>query len=262
MKILIVDDEMPARKQVESLLKEYGKEPYEIQEAKSGAEALEKLNTGNFDVVFLDIQLQDLTGLQVAREMVRKKLQTKIVFVTAFDQYAIEAFDYFAVSYLLKPMEEERFQRTLKKIEEEGISKDQTQGKPENPLASVEAMLQKHLEEDHRMQKITLEKEDRLYVFNPSEIIFIETEGRNTKVTTAKGVFSSNQSLRDWEMQLPEHLFFRSHRSFLVNMEEIEEVIYWFNHALQLKMRGIDHSKVPISRSNTKAFKKRMGMHD
>ncbi len=262
MKILIVDDEMPARKQVASLLKEYSRNPHEIQEAGSGEEALEKLNTGYFDVVFLDIQLQDLTGLDVAREMLEKKLHTKIVFVTAFDQYAVEAFDYAAVSYLLKPLEEERFEKTLEKLEAEEPSEEGKTGKGESALASVEALLQKHLEEDHRIQKITLEKEDRLYVFDPSEIAFIETEGRNTKVTTIKGVFLSNLSLREWETQLPENLFFRSHRSFLVNLEEIEEVIYWFNHALQLKMRGIEEAKVPISRSNTKAFKKRMGIHN
>lgn len=263
MKILIVDDEMPARKQVENLLKEYSKGIPEIQEARSGEEALEKLKAESFDAVFLDIHLQDLTGLEVAREMVQNKLPTKIVFVTAFDQYAIEAFDCFAVNYLLKPLEEERFQRTLQRIEAElGSEGKRLKGKPHNPLASVEALLQKHLEKEHRAQKITLEKEDRLYVFDPLEILFIETEERSTKVTTAKGEFFSSQSLRDWESQLPEELFFRSHRSFLVNLEEIEEVIYWFNHALQLKIRGIDHTKVPISRTNTKAFKKRMGIQN
>ncbi|NBG87148.1 LytR/AlgR family response regulator transcription factor [Isachenkonia alkalipeptolytica] len=260
MEILIVDDEMPARKQLRALLQDYNSIELSIEEAKSGEEALNFLKGRTFDVVFLDIQLQDMTGLEIAEEMVLRKYPSKIVFVTAFDEYALKAFDYAAVDYLLKPIDDQRFEKTLLRIEKEYREK----GKKalENPISSVQRLLKEHLQEKHQSKKLTLEREDRLYVLDIEEVIYIETEEGNTKVVTSKGDFSSNFTLTEWETKLPDPPFFRIHRSFLVNLEKIEEVVYWFNNSLQIKVKERPDNLIPVSRSRSKSFKKKMNIQN
>ncbi len=260
MEILIVDDEMPARKQLRSLLEEFKNMNIQVQEAKSGEEALGFLTKKAFDAVFLDIQLQDMTGLEIAEEMVSKEISTKIIFVTAYDEYALKAFDYAAVDYLLKPIEEQRFKKTLLRIEKEHHEKEKKTG--ENPLTSVERMLKEHLIQEHRSKKLTLERADRLYVMDVQDVIYVETEEGNTKVVTGKGDFSSSLTLTEWEAKLPSPPFFRTHRSFLVNLEKIEEVVSWFNNSLQIKMQERGELLIPVSRSKTKDFKKRMNIQN
>lgn len=260
MRILIVDDEMPARKQLRALIEEFKKSPVDMVEANSGEEALNKLNREVFDVVFLDIQLQDMTGLEIAEEMVARGYRSKIVFVTAYNQYALKAFDYAAVDYLLKPIEDQRFEKTLRRLEKEQI---RTREKEiESPLSTVEQLLKEHLKTEHQPKKITLERDDRLYVVDMSEIIYIETDERCTKVVTEKGDFLSNLTLTDWEEKLWDPPFFRAHRSYLVNLEKIQEVVYWFNNSLQIKMEEHPDQLIPVSRSKTKSFKERMDIQN
>ncbi len=263
MEVLIVDDEMPARKQLRSLIEEFKNTEMGIREAKSGEEALDYLTREVFDVVFLDIQLQDMTGLEIAEEMGLRKVSTKIVFVTAYDEYALKAFDYAAVDYLLKPIEDQRFEKTLQRIEEEYHAR-QAKGRElvDNPLSSVERLLKEHLMAEHQSQKLTLEREDRLYVMDVQDVIYVETEEGNTKVVTNKGDFSSNLTLTEWEDKLPEPPFFRTHRSFLVNLEKVEEVVSWFNNSLQVKMKDRGDHLIPVSRSKTKNFKKKMNIQN
>lgn len=260
MKILIVDDEMPARKQLQALLEEFHTTKPEIQEARSGEEALRFLIGEDFDAVFLDIQLQDMTGLEIAEEMVSRRISTKIVFVTAYDQHALKAFDYAAVDYLLKPIEEQRFKVALDRIEKE--YRDRKREPAENPLDSVERLLKEHMVQEHLPKKLTLEHEDRLYVMDMQEVIYVETEEGNTKVVTAKGDFFSGLTLTEWEEKLPDPPFLRVHRSFLVNLEKVEEVVSWFNNALQIKMKVRGEQLIPVSRSKTKSFKKRMNIQN
>lgn len=260
MRILIVDDEMPARKHLRALIEEFKKSPVDMVEANSGEEALNKLKREVFDVVFLDIQLQDMTGLEIAEEMVARGYRSKIVFVTAYNQYALKAFDYAAVDYLLKPIEDQRFEKTLRRLEKEQI---RTREKEiESPLSTVEQLLKEHLKTEHQPKKITLERDDRLYVVDMSEIIYIETDERCTKVITEKGDFLSNLTLTDWEEKLWDPPFFRAHRSYLVNLEKIQEVVYWFNNSLQIKMEEHPDQLIPVSRSKTKSFKERMDIQN
>ncbi len=258
MRILIVDDEMPARRQLQALIKEYGRIPLTIEEANSGEMALNQLKKEAFDVVFLDIHLQDLTGLDIAEEMIKRGYSSKIVFVTAYDDYALRAFEYFAVDYLLKPIEEERFKKTLQRLE--GEFENNRQRQRENSLSTVEKLIKEHLKEEHQSRKLTLERDDRHYVVDIKEILYVETEVGNTIVRTKKGDFCSNLTLTEWEGKLPDPPFFKTHRSFLVNLEEIQEVLHWFNNSLQLKMEENSEKMVPVSRSNTKRFKEKMNI--
>lgn len=260
MRILIVDDEMPARKQLRALIDEFKESEVVMIEANSGEEALNYLNREEFDVVFLDVQLQDMTGLEIAEEMVAREYLSQIVFVTAYNEYALKAFDYAAVDYLLKPIEDQRFKKTLRRIEKE--KNPAREKETQSPLTTVEQLLKEHLKEEHQPKKITLEREDRLYVIDIKEIIYIETEERCTKVVTNKGDFLSNLTLTEWEEKLWDPPFFRTHRSYLVNLEMIQEVVYWFNNSLQIKMGENPENLIPVSRSKTKSFKERMDIQN
>ncbi|SDY52094.1 LytR/AlgR family response regulator transcription factor [Tindallia californiensis] len=258
MKILVVDDEMPARKQIAALLNEYGESNFMIEEANSGEVALNKLKNKVYDVVFLDIHLQDMSGLDVAETMVNNEVDAKIVFVTAYDEYALKAFEYAAVDYLLKPIDERRFEKTLLHLMH--AYEKQSEAQLTNPLSAVEKLLIEHFKEEQRKKKLTLERDERLYVIDLEDILYIETEEGNTKVITAKGNFTSTLTLSEWEEKLPDPPFFRTHRSFLVNLEEVKEVLFWFNNALQLKIEEDSNRLIPVSRNNTKSFKERMNI--
>ncbi|ABR47578.1 two component transcriptional regulator, LytTR family [Alkaliphilus metalliredigens QYMF] len=252
-KILIVDDERPARLNLINSLKDYGQFQV-VAEASNGEDAIGFCKENTVDIVFLDIQLQDMTGFDVANELMALHRVPKIIFATAYNQYAIEAFEYSAIDYLLKPIDDIRFKKTMEKLLQE------KEVHSEKALDKVKVLLEKHLDTEHKKQKITLEKEGKLFVLCINDIIFIETDERNTKVVSKRGIFISNVTMVEWTERLEQYGFFRPHRSFLINLDEIDEVIPWFNHSFQVKMRGYGQGDIPISRNKAKVFKGLVGL--
>ena len=250
--VIVIDDEMPARMHIRSLLSLYPDFQF-IGEACSGEDAIQICQEKLPDVVFLDIQLQDMDGFEIASQLIKLTKVPKIVFVTAYNEYAIEAFDYSAFDYLLKPVKDSRFDKTIEKLRDELI-------KPEtDAIKRVQLLLQRHLELNHKKQKITLENDGKLFVLDYSDILIIETEERNTKVITNRGDFITTTSMVEWEEKLQAHGFFRPHRSFLINLDEIDEIVLWFNNSLQIKMKGYKDKNIPISRNKLKDFKELVG---
>ncbi len=250
--VIIVDDEMPARLHIKSLLSAHPDFKL-IGEASNGDDAILLCQEKLPDVVFLDIQLQDMDGFEIASELIKLPKLPKIVFATAYNEYAIEAFEYSALDYLQKPIKDNRFARTIERLREE------LKAPEEEALKKVQLMLQKHLEINHKKQKITLEKDGKLFVLDYKDIIIIETEDRNTKVISSRGDFISNCPMGDWEEKLQTHGFFRPHRSFLINLDEIDQIVLWFNNSLQIKMRGYKDKNIPISRNRLREFKELVG---
>lgn len=250
--VIIIDDEMPARMHLKCLLKPYHDFLY-AGEAGNGEDAILLCQDKVPDVVFLDIQLQDMDGFEIAAQLIKLKKAPKIVFVTAFNEYAIEAFEYSAIDYLQKPVKDDRFAKTIERLREELRS-------PEfDAVKRVQLLLQNHLEMNHRKQKITLEKDGKLFVLDYRDLIIIETEERNTKVISSRGEFVSSISMGEWEEKLQAHGFFRPHRSFLINLDEIDQIVLWFNNSLQIKMKGCKDKDIPISRNKLKHFKNLVG---
>ena len=250
--VIVIDDEMPARMHIKSLLNAYADFQF-IGEASSGEDAILICQEKLPDVVFLDIQLQDMDGFEITTELVKLPKLPIIVFVTAFNEYAIEAFEYSAFDYLQKPVKDTRFNKTIEKLREE-LKSDETEA-----LKKVQLLLQKHLELNHKKQKITLEKDGKLFVLDYQDILIIETEERNTKVISNRGEFITTFSMVEWEEKLQSHGFFRPHRSFLINLDEIDEIVLWFNNSLQIKMKGCKDKSIPISRNKLKEFKEMVG---
>ncbi|SET67480.1 two component transcriptional regulator, LytTR family [Natronincola peptidivorans] len=252
-KVIIADDEMPARLNLINLLNQYS--AFEvIGQASDGEDTIILCKEKLPDIVFLDIQLQDMTGFDVAAKLIKLSKVPKIVFVTAYNQYALDAFEYSAVDYLLKPVDENRFMKTVEKL------KKDLKASPEMALNQVQELLERHLLMEHKNQKITLEKDDKLFVLSLKDIVYIETEDRNTKVVSKRGKFTTSFSMVEWEDRLTKHGFFRPHRSYLMNLDEINEVVLWFNNSLQVKMRGYEDKPIPISRNKVKEFKELVGL--
>jgi two-component system, LytTR family, response regulator len=216
---IIVDDERLARKELRSLLSEFA-EISIVGEAENLAEAVELIDKNKPDVVFLDIQLQNENGFDLL-EKVEKTF--KLIFVTAFDEFAIRAFEINALDYLLKPVNPERLAKTLERLLK---AREKT-----------DTILRKLEYED----RIFLELGGRSKFLKVSSIKYISADGDYTQIFTSDGgKYLITKSLKEWEERLPEKYFVRIHRSTIINFEFIEKVESGFNRSFQVFLSGID----------------------
>ncbi len=237
MKCIIVEDEYPAREELKYFIKNYSSIEI-VKEFEESLKALKYLENNNVDVIFLDINVPNLDGVSLAKIICRFKVKPAIVFITASKEYALEAFDIRAFDYILKPYSEERIIETLKMLERSNNEK-----------------VSKKVSKD----KIILWKGQKMKVIDIDDIYYCETEGRETLVHTLDDNFIANMNISRFLEELPEDKFFRSHRSFIININKIEEIIPWFNNTYNVKLKGIDR-EIPVSRSNIKKFKEIMSI--
>ena len=216
LKVIIIDDERLARRELRSLLSDFA-EISIIGEAENLTEAVNLIQTQKPDVVFLDIQLQNENGFDLM-EKVEKDF--KLIFVTAFDAFAIRAFEINALDYLLKPVNPERLAKTLERLLE--------------PEEKTEISLRKLEYED----RLFLDFGERSRFLKISTIKCICADGDYTQVFTEDGKkHLVTKSLKEWEDRLPEKYFIRIHRSTIVNLEFIEKVETWFSRSYQIHLR-------------------------
>ncbi len=255
IRCIIVDDEMPAREELKYLL--HGFEKMEIVgEASHGAEALDLNNRLKPDLIFLDISMPQLSGIEVAQIIIREQ-QNKpyIIFVTAFEQFAVEAFEVNAIDYLLKPISKERLEKALDKI----INAYKFTGTDYEER--IERMIN-HLKNENvkKINKIMVYSNGSLIPIAPSEILYLTVEGRNTIIFSTKGRFEIGSTLSQLEDKLSSNNFFRSHKSYLVNLDYIEAIEPWFNSTFMIKLKYVKE-KIPVSRSQSKDFKEIMDIN-
>ena len=234
---LIVDDERLARKELANMLSEY--ECVSIcAEAGDVPSAIEAIEKNKPDIIFLDIQMPGKSGFDLLEEVTT---DARIIFVTAFDEYAIRAFDVNALDYLLKPIAPERLQKAIERIQ---------------------------LEQEHEAQtdkKLTYE--DRLFInfdshlqfMKISSIVSITAAGDYTQVLISdKKSGLTLKSMKEWESRLPENYFCRIHRSTIINMEYIDHVEEWFNYSFRVYLKGIEKPLV-MSRRYAAKLKEILG---
>lgn len=245
VKIVLVDDERPALEELTYLLKEY--DFIQIIGAYTDPKvALEVLHKTKVDVVFLDISMPEMNGFMLAEALLKLSLPPLIVFATAFDDFAIQAFEIHAVDYILKPLSEERLDHTIQHIEE------QLKHKRDNlvPIKELIATNQNPI----KHEKLPVWKNDRIYLINKADILYCTTNDSETLIVTKKDSYTILETLSALEEQLNEQEFFRCHRSYIIRVDAIEEVIPWFNNTYAV--RFLAHQEcIPISRRNTKIFK-------
>ncbi len=219
LKVLVVDDEPHARQRVRALLEdEPGVEV--VGEAGDGLEALDKIRTLKPDCVFLDIQMPELSGLQLV-ERLSGEHTPHVVFTTAYDEYAIEAFDLAALDYLLKPFDRERFRKALERartaVREGGRALDATQLK--ELIEQVRSG-----KTDWREKRLVVKVGTKVRFLNVDEIEFVLAEGDYVAVQAGKESLLVRERMRDVEGRLEKHGFFRIHRSALINLSWLREM--------------------------------------
>lgn len=235
--VLVVDDERLARKELISMLQELSciKDIHEADDVSSAKKMIESVNP---DLIFLDIQMPGATGFDLINQI---EYSGKIIFVTAYDQYAIRAFEVNAIDYLLKPVAPERLYKSIDKLENDVF-------KPVNSDFN--------LKYDDRL---FLTLGNQLVFVKISSIISIESEGDYTKIITCenkKGLVS--KSMKEWESRLPSNYFCRIHRGTIVNLEYIENIEKWFNYSYRIHMKNINEPYI-ISRRFAKQLKEKFG---
>lgn len=238
MRTIIVDDERLAREELKGLLSEYSDIEI-IGEFQNAVEAQEAIERENPDLVFMDIQMPGETGLELLEKM---NNPPRTVFVTAYDEHAIKAFELNAYDYLMKPVDPERLAEVHKRLAEE----NKTPAAVENSEVLKEG------------DKVLIKDGDKVWFINVNDIRFFESEGNYVKVKFDNFRPLILRSLNSLEERMDDKLFFRANRKFLVNLNHIVNVESWFNGGLQIELSC--GTKIEISRRQTIKFKDRFSL--
>ncbi|MGA7908703.1 MAG: response regulator [Candidatus Sulfotelmatobacter sp.] len=254
---VIVDDEQLARDELAYLLKNAGDVDV-VAQGKNGLEAISLIKEHNPDLVFLDVQMPGLDGFGVIKKLLDKKVPLpKIVFATAFDQYAVKAFEVNAVDYLLKPFDKKRVAQSVQKAR----AQQESDGMPAEKIESLVRMLQ--AQKPHT-SKILLKAVGRMFLVDQKDICYASIEDGVITVATAGASGMEGQSncrtLEELFESLDSNLFWRAHRSYLVNINRIREVVPWFKSSYQLRMDDKKQSEIPVSRAQTKRLRELFGL--
>ncbi|HEV3155504.1 MAG TPA: LytTR family DNA-binding domain-containing protein [Candidatus Baltobacteraceae bacterium] len=235
--VLIADDEAPARRKLARFLNAHD-DVQIVAEASNGIDALDLIAMTKPSVVFLDIHMPDLDGLGVAEALVRSERPPSIVFVTAFDRYAVKAFEVSALDYLLKPYDRERFDRALER------ARRTAQDAPDaERIAQTLAQIR---QEEQYVRRLLIPNEGRSFFVATREIVRLEAEGNNVVVHSRRGAHTLRATMESLETRLDPQSFARVHRSHLVNIDEIAEIHPWFHGDYKLVMR--DGTEIAWSR--------------
>jgi two-component system LytT family response regulator/two-component system response regulator LytT len=258
LRTVLVDDEQPARDELSYLLSRI--EGIEvIGQAGDGLEAFAAIKRLQPDVVFLDIQMPGLTGFEVARRMIDHHLSSHIIFVTAFDQHAIEAFEVNAVDYLLKPVDPNRLeialQRARRRMTSERPAAD-AEGAPPMAADHLEKIIQLVTERQSRRERLAIKVGDRFLLVQAEEILYASLADEAITVVTSQYAGTSNyRTLDELHARLDPSVFWRVHRSHLVNINKIKEIVPWFSRNYILRMKDEKATEIPVSRTQTRRLR-------
>jgi len=262
LRALLVDDEQLARDELGYLLGQVeGVEV--IGQAGNGVEALKTIEQLQPDLVFLDVQMPGLTGFEVARRIMGHGPSTHIVFVTAYDQHAIEAFEVNAVDYLLKPVDPERLevalQRARRRISFERLNADAALGgKIDTGFSNeqLEKIVQLVTERQSRRERLAVKVGERFLLVHAEDIIYASLADESITVVTNQHAGTSNcRTLDELQARLDPAVFWRVHRSHLVNINKIKEIVPWFSRNYILRMKDEKSTEIPVSRKQTRRLR-------
>lgn len=249
LKALLVDDEFPAREELKFLLEQIGGIEV-VAECEDGSEALEIIKTKDLDVAFLDIHMRTTDGLSTATEMTKIMGHPKVVFTTGYSEYAVKAFDLNAVDYVIKPYSRNRIAIAVAKLLEHTKAERMRDTSPVERKEKVASP-----------DKIGVWANDRMIMLNHSEIFFVQAlEKRKTLICTERGKFCTVLTLKDLQNRLEPVQFIRTHKSYIVNVQKIREVVPWFNNTYVLNLEGCSEKDIPVSRHFIKGFNSMMGI--
>jgi two-component system, LytTR family, response regulator LytT len=245
---IIVDDEQLALEELNFLLGSIP-EVRVIGQGSNGIEAIRLVEELEPDLLFLDIEMPGLNGFKVVEQLAKKDELPQIIFVTAYDQYAVQAFDVNAVDYILKPVERLRLEKAVQRAKKQLESEAVVNYRIKNLLSMIKPTGQKR-------SKLLVKDKNRNILVDSEEVIFANVSDGVISVATKDITGEANyRTLEDLQQDLDPDIFWRVHRSFLVNINKIKEVVPWFNRTLQLKMGDRKETEIPVSRSHSKRLK-------
>jgi two-component system LytT family response regulator/two-component system response regulator LytT len=251
LRAVLVDDEQLARDELGYLLGQLGGVDI-VGQAGNGVEALTTIDRLQPDVVFLDVQMPGLTGFEVARRMVDSHAPTHIIFVTAYDQHAIEAFEVNAVDYLLKPVDQARLEVAVDRARRR-IGADRP---VETRAPDLEKIIQLVAERQSRRERLAIKVGERFLLVQAEEIIYASLADEGITVVTGHYTGTSNyRTLDELQERLDASVFWRVHRSHLVNINKIKEIVPWFSRNYILRMKDEKATEIPVSRTQTRRLR-------
>ena len=272
---IIVDDEPLARQELEYLLDDIGRVTI-VAQGSNGIEAVELIRKHAPDLVFLDVQMPGLDGFAVIKKLLERKLPLpQIVFATAYDEYAVRAFEVNAVDYLLKPFSRRRIEQAIEKVKpraavatdahavaEMAAGESATEAKLDALLRLVEQQTQgprlsaSAAAPERPTGKVIVRAQSRLLLVDQREICFATIEEGTIRVVAShiEGV-SNFRTLEELMDVLDPEAFWRAHRSHVVNIQHIREVVPWFKSSYQVRMDDPKKTELPVSRSQTKRLR-------
>ena len=231
---IIVEDELPAREELKYFLNEE-KEIKLIAEFDNPLDTLNFLENNTTDVIFLDISMPDMNGISLGKIVTKMYPNMKIVFITAYKDYAVDAFEIKAFDYLLKPYSETRIRNLLKS------------------LVNTETEVISSIKNSN-LKKITVNIDERLYVISLNDVEYIEASEKETLIFSNQKKYISKIKISKWEEMLKGYNFYRCHRSFIINLDKITEIEQWINSSWIIKIKNYT-TAIPVRRNNIKELK-------
>ncbi len=254
LKALIVDDEYPARQELRFLLSTFSDVEI-VGEAANAQEALALIKALDYQVLFLDVSMPGMTGLELGAAIQELPKQPHVIFVTAYDEYAVQAFEVNAVDYLLKPVEPGRLKKAIDKV-----IKAYQESQPENGEdVKTTAVKDKADQSTIKIDRIPAEKQGKTVLVAESDIFFAFTEQDYIYIKTNNDKLLTRFTLKELEARLNPQVFFRTHRCYLVNLHKVREIVPFFNGTYNLVVEDKANSEVPVSRAQAKKLRKILG---
>jgi len=253
LRAVLVDDEQLARDELVYLLGQVGGVEV-IGQAGNGVEAIDTIERLRPDVVFLDVQMPGLTGFEVARRLVDTGAAAHIIFVTAYDQHAIEAFEVNAVDYLLKPVEQGRLELAVDRARRRVATDRSAEGALN--AAELEKIVELVAARQSRRERLAIKVGERFLLVQAQDIIYASLADEGISVVTSQHAGTSNyRTLDELHERLDPTVFWRVHRSHLVNINKIKEIVPWFSRNYILRMKDEKSTEIPVSRTQTRRLR-------
>ena len=247
IRALVVDDEKLARERVRDML--HGDPEIEvIGECANGREAIEAVKKKSPDLVFLDVQMPGKNGLDVL-DSLAAELMPAVIFVTAYDQYAVRAFEVHALDYLLKPFDQARFQKALERAKAQILS-----GRKGEIGQRIMSALEQMRAKPEYLERLVVKTNGRVFFVKTCEIDWLEAEGNYVRLHSGKESYLLRETITSLESQLDPKVFMRVHRSAIVNINQIQELQPWFHGEYRVMLNG------GIQLTLTRSYKDRL--HD
>jgi len=252
---LIVDDEQPARDELAFLLKGFP-DVEVVGQGKNGVEAVSMVREVDPHLVFLDVQMPGVDGFGVIKRLLEKKTRMPFfIFATAYDQYAVQAFEVNAIDYLLKPIAKPRLEKALERVRRRLETSDAASQKLDRLVQMVEQR------PAAQKGKLVVKSSNRLFLVNSEDVIYASIEDGVISIVARDLEGQSNfRTVEELQSNLDPQIFWRVHRSYLVNINHIKEIVPWFKSSYQLKMQDRKQTEIPVSRAQTRKLRELLNL--